>query len=386
MKIRTLMIMPLISLLATPIFNTMAGTSKGSMTLTLTGEIDMNINPAQAQQVNASLSGTTNFTGTPIYSTDASSSWADYYAIISLSQSQTRCNGNFVEKIPNQNAYGLLLTHSSNTNTKVYVTPKFNFNVVLSSFSSSYANNYAGSFFQSNSGVKDTQTPNQYVCFVPSNTSLAVPAGGTKNITITTPSTLPLYIDENLTPGKLSYQGTVFYVGSFGKQAAGDFYTRVSVTADILVKRSCTVTGLTNQQINENMTETNEVIRDSQFTLSCGGLGNPVNMSAVIKEGTIDSTNPNKLVLAPINGTVSDKKPWVMGLPYIQTATPNLTCADENNNKLLKFNGAIVQMEGTNMGNNKPDQFGIKWALCKPDNTKAGEYRGKVDVNIFVRG
>lgn len=55
------------------------------------------------------------------------------------------------------------------------------------------------------------------------------------------------------------------------------------------------------------MTFTNEVIRDSVFTLSCGGLGNPVNMSAVIKEGSLDPSIVNKLVLAPINGTVSNK-------------------------------------------------------------------------------
>ncbi|MBN6345092.1 hypothetical protein, partial [Escherichia coli] len=141
-----------------------------------------------------------------------------------------------------------------------------------------------------------------------------VPGGGSKVVSVTTPSSFPVYIDANLTPGKLTYKGTPFYVGSFGRSASGDFFAQVNVIADVTVKRSCAVTGVSNQQINENMTFTNEVIRDSVFTLSCGGLGNPVNMSAVIKEGSLDPSNVNKLVLAPINGTVSNKKPWVIGL------------------------------------------------------------------------
>ncbi|WP_311753253.1 hypothetical protein [Proteus columbae] len=388
MKMRNLMMASLTSVLMTSSFNVLAGTDMGAMTLNLTGVIDMNINPSQVQYINGTLSGTTSFQGKPIYDNQSNPSWNSVYAIISLSQSQSRCNSTFVSKIPNQsNKYGLKLTHSSNSGTVVYVTPQFNYNVSLSNFGSSFQSVYTGQFFQPNSGVVDKETPDVNVCYVPSNyATTTVPAGGTKNIRVTVPSSFPVYIDAQLTPGKLTYTGTPFYVGSFGRIVEGDFYAKVNVNANVTVKRSCAVTGVSNQQINENMTFTNEVIKDSVFTLSCGGTGNPVNMSAVIKEGSLDPNNVNKLVLAPINGTVSDKKPWVIGLPYKQTSTPSLKCANESNNDLLKFNNTDLELTGTNMGNNQPDIFGIKWAICKPDGTKAGEYRGKVDVNIFVRG
>ncbi|WP_368872186.1 hypothetical protein [Proteus terrae] len=388
MKMRNLMMASLTSVLMTSSFNVLAGTDRGAMTLSLTGVIDMNISPTQVQYINGTLIGNSSFPGSPVYDNSSNSSWDTKYAIISLSQSKTRCDSTFVSKIPGQtNKYGLKLTHSNNTSTAVYVTPQFNFNVSLSNFSSNYQSAYSGQFFQVNSSLVDKESSSINVCFVPHNyATTTVPGGGSKVVSVTTPSSFPVYIDANLTPGKLTYKGTPFYVGSFGRSASGDFFSQVNVIADVTVKRSCAVTGVSNQQINENMTFTNEVIKDSVFTLSCGGTGNPVNMSAVIKEGSLDPSNVNKLVLAPINGTVSNKKPWVIGLPYKQTSIPNLKCADENNNNLLKFNNTDIELSGTNMGNNQPDIFGIKWALCKPDGTKAGEYRGKVDVNIFVRG
>ncbi len=387
MKICTLMMIPLVSMLITPIFDAIAATSKGSMTLNLTGEIDMNINPSQSQQISGSLSGTTSFNATPVYSGSGSSAWATNFAIISLSQQDYRCNAQFVTEIPNHpNKYGLKLTHSSNNNTAVYVTPEFNFSVSLSNFGNTFESMYGGQFFRQNNNLIDVLTPDRKVCFVPKNYTAGVPSGGNKLVTISTPGTFPVYIDSYLTPGTLTYQGTRFYVGSFGGSTSVDYYLTVNINANILVKRSCKVTNITNQQINENMTHTGEVIRDSTFTLSCGGLGNPVNISAVIKEGTLDSTNSRKLVLAPINGTVSEKKPWVIGLPYRLTSPKILTCSDDQRNDLIKFNNTDLVLPGVTMGNNKADDFGIKWALCKPDGTKAGEYRGKVDVNIFVRG
>lgn len=388
MKMRNLMMASLTSVLMTSSFNVLAGTDRGPMTLKLTGVIDMNINPTQVQHINGTLTGKTSFTASPVYADSPKSPWNSAYALISLSQSQTKCDGTFVSKIPGQtDKYGLKLTHSSNPNTAVYVTPQFNFNVNISYKGSNLKSAYSGQFFHDSTDLVDVISPSMKVCFVPSNyASLTVASGGSKAVSVTVPNLFPIYIDNNLTPGKLEYKGTSFYVGSFGGDYSGDNYAQVNVIADVTVKRSCAVTGVSNQQINENMTFTNEVIKDSVFTLSCGGTGNPVNMSAVIKEGSLDPSNVNKLVLAPINGTVSNKKPWVIGLPYKQTSTPNLKCADENNNNLLKFNNTDIELSGTNMGNNQPDIFGIKWALCKPEGTKAGEYRGKVDVNIFVRG
>lgn len=390
MKIRNIIMTSLASVLITSSFNTLASTDKGSMTLTLTGVIDININSSEVQYINGTLTGATSFTGSPVYDhEDSRPSWDPKYAIIALSKSDERCDKDFVTAIPNQsNKYGLQLTHSSNPDSVVYVTPAFNFNVTLSGFNSSYYPNfYSGQFFQQNSGVVDMKSPAVNICYVPIGyANHSVNMGGTKTVTVMSPDSYPVYINANLTPGKLTYTGIPFYVASFGQRVSADYYLKVSVTADVTVKRSCAVTGVTNQQISEDMTSTNEVIRDSLFTVSCGGKGNPLNISATIKEGSLDPSNVRKLVLAPIDGTISTQKPWVMGLPYKQTSTPNLTCADENNNQLLKFDNSMVELSGVNMGNDQPDNFGIKWALCKPDDTKAGQYRGKVDVNIFVRG
>ncbi|MEQ5390867.1 hypothetical protein ABN236_02165 [Proteus sp. fly-1013] len=386
MKIRTWVMTPLACVLAMPIFATFAATDMGAMTLNLTGVIDMNVNMSQSQLVTGTLTGQTYFSATPIYSSSQTGTWNSRYAIISLSEQNYQCNASFVSVVPFQaNTYGLKLTHSSNPAASVYVTPKLNYSVELYNFGDKYQSIYAGQFFQTNPGVIDKITPDYKVCYVPT-VNAVVPGGGTKIVSIKSPGSLPIYIDNNLTPGTLTYRGTPFYVGSFGGSTRGDYYLKVNVTANIKVKRSCAITGVSNQQFNENMTHTKEVIRDSTFTLSCGGLGNPVNLSAVVKEGTADATNPRKLILAPINGTISDKKPWVMGLPYLQQSAPPFTCNDDQNAKLLRFDNTDLELTGTSVGNNVPTAFGIRWALCKPDGTKAGEYRGKVDVNIFVRG
>lgn len=386
MKIRTWVMTPLACVLAMPIFTTFAATDMGTMTLSLSGVIDMNVNTSQNQLVTGILTGQTYFSATPVYSPSQSGTWNSKYAIISLSQQNFQCNANFVSRVPNQSdIYGLKLTHSSNPAASVFVTPKLNYSVELYNFGDKYQSVYAGQFFQVNPGVIDKETSSYNVCYVPT-VNAVVPAGGTKIVSIKSPGSLPIYIDNNLTPGTLSYQGTPFFVGSFGGSNSGDYYLKVNVTANIKVKRSCAITGVSNQQFNENMTHTNEVIRDSYFTLSCGGLGNPVNISTVVKEGAADATNPRKLVLAPINGTVSDKKPWVMGLPYLKQSAPPLTCNNDQDPKLLRFDNTDLELTGTSVGKNEATPFGIRWALCKPDGTKAGEYRGKVDVNIFVRG
>lgn len=149
MKMRNLMMASLTSVLMTSSFNVLAGTDRGAMTLSLTGVIDMNISPTQVQYINGTLTGTSSFPGSPVYDISSNSSWDTKYAIISLSQSKTRCDATFVSKIPGQtNKYGLKLTHSNNTNTAVYVTPQFNFNVSLSNFSSNYQSAYSGQFFR----------------------------------------------------------------------------------------------------------------------------------------------------------------------------------------------------------------------------------------------
>ncbi|MBG3087788.1 hypothetical protein I4638_12055 [Proteus mirabilis] len=389
MKRRTLMKLSLLATLLLPTWNALAATHKGYMILRLSGEIDMNINPSQVQYINATLTGATSFNHQPVYANNIShSSWAARYALIALSSNTGWCNAQAFSPIPGQaNQYGLKLTHATNTNTTVYIIPELNYFVLLKNFYSDYKTLYLGKFFKKNTDVIDTYT-NINICYVPllNGGKPKVPTGGEKVITITSPSLLPIYIDNNLTPGKLAYNGKPLYIGSFGYSASADAYSTVNIIADITVKRSCSITGISNQQLNENMTSTNEVVRDSLFNLSCGGLGNPVNVTAVVKEGNIDPSNAKKLVLAPIKGTTSNQKPWVIGLPYQQTTMPHLTCADEKNNRLIKFNNTPTELTDTSLGNNQPEPFGIKWALCKPEGTKAGEYRGKVDVNFFVRG
>ncbi|HEJ9414878.1 TPA: hypothetical protein SMM66_003550 [Proteus mirabilis] len=387
MKRSTLMMLLMVTTLILPTWCALAAINKGEMTLSLTGEIDMNINPSQVQYINGTLSGTTNFSHRPVYSNYIQKSWNPSFALIALSSNTSRCNAQALTPIPGQsNKYGLKLTHNTNTNATAYVIPEINYSVMLKDFPPNYQPFYLGKFFHVNGGVIDDFTKKN-ICYVPSNYATAsVPANGMKDITITSPGLLPIYIDNNLTPGKLTYRGQPLYISSYGTYNDADSFVTVNIIANITVKRSCAVTGISNQQINENMTSTNEVVRDSLFTLSCGGLGNPVNISATVKEGSLDKSNINKLVLAPIKGTTSTQRPWVIGLPYKQTSTPNLTCADENNNHLIRFNNTAIELAGTNMGNNQPALFGIKWALCKPKGTKAGEYRGKVDVNFFVRG
>lgn len=367
---------------------TLAATNKGTMTLNLSGVIDMNINPSEVQYINGDLSGVTSFTGNPVYSNSVANSWSSTFALISLSQYSTRCNSTFVEKIPSQsNKYGLKLSLNTNSNIFVYVTPILNYSVSLGNFNSNiFKRNYSGQFFKENPDLVDPISRGVNVCFSPTSGSAAVPAGGTKTVTITSPGSFPIYITSGLVPGILSYKGTPFFIGSFGSIDAGDYNLKVHVNANIMVKRSCSVTGISAQQFNENMTLTNEIIRDSLFTVSCGGKGNPVNVSATVTEGSYDSSQPTKLLLAPINGTVSKEKPWVLAQPYRQGQAPSLTCNDVGRSGLIKFDNTEVELSNVNMGNDIAENVGIKWALCKTPQVKAGDYRAKVDVSIFVRG
>lgn len=361
------------------------------MKLTLTGSIDLTKNPSITQYIQGYLSGDTMINKSPVYHTYEQDNWNPEYALIALSSSNYKCDYSYATQVPGRsNTWGIKLTHETNASNSdpIYVTPNMKFNIILSDWTGPYYRDYSGQFFTYSSGLSD-RMGFANTCFVPSNTGVKVPPYGRKKIEIYSPSGYPVYLISpvhGLKPGRYISNRNNFYIASYAATKSNDVYSNVIIETGIVVKRFCQLSNITNQNITENMTAVDEIIRDSTFTVSCPGDVAPLMISARIKEGTIGQ-NLNKLILAPINNTNSESRPWVMGFPYKVPNTTTLTCADENRSDLLKFDDSEMPLGNISMGTvSAPQDFGIKWAICKPQGVKAGEYRGIVDVSVYVKG
>lgn len=101
--------------------------------------------------------------------------------------------------------------------------------------------------------------------------------------------------------------------------------------------------------------------------------------------GRPDPDDPSKLLLANDKGTFADNPPWVIGKPYLNGASPALSCSDAGKAGLMKFNNQEIELPSLIAKAGQIYNLGIKWAICSKNDVPAGNYKGKAVINIYTR-
>lgn len=360
-------------------------TNFGTMNLTLNGEVDLakTPNPATAHYLEGTLTGTTSMTLTTAYNTK-NDTWLSIFTLTGLSGNNSSCSGgrNIFGAIPGTNKKGLELVNSTNPAVKAYVIPTLQYTTIIGK-DHSEGWTMSGLFFSPPTGSGAASSDNSYTCFYPSGKS--VPPTWSKQMMIYDKVQYPIYFSRPVASGALKYTGAPLYITTEGAIEAARGYLKVNVSTNVNIMSTCQISNVTNNNIDVNMSLTNEVITESSLTFNCTGDGQyPVYLSARVTEGTADSTNPTRLLLKNIASSSVTKRPWVMGKTFLNGISPALTCQDTNSDGLIKFNGqeTALPLKATS---DQLYHLGIKWAICSDDTVPAGNYRGKTVISIYTR-
>lgn len=362
--------------------NTVKADVRGSMTLTLIGVVDLtkNPDPNTPQYVQGILTGSTSMTVRPAYGEWAggNSGWGPLAALVGLGSDDRFCyeGRDIFKDIPGnkQSQKGIVLNDIKDPTNMIYMTPTLNYQVT----SSALPKDYYGTFFAGNPNGMSRYSD---VCLYPDD---AVEPGRGKVITVTNSSRYPIYVSKTLKPGIISYNGKPLYVVTQGRDIEASGSLQLNVVADLRVIRVCQVSNVTNNVIDVAIPRSNEIIRESNITFSCTGDGNPINISAIAVTGHPDPAEPSKLILDKVGGGTVKNPPWVLGKPFVNGISPDLSCQNVDSSKLLKFNNTDLELP-LNAKPNNIENIGIKWAICAKDDTTPGQYTGKTYVTIYTK-
>ena len=368
-------------------FHAYSNQSYGSMTLTLIGTVDLakNPDPNTPQYVRGILTGKTLINShEPIYDECDNNlgEWSQVESLVGITGNEFYCYRgiDIFKQVPNSNSkYGLPLTDDKG-NINIYVTPTLKYEVRANG---SYLNSsYSGTFFSRNNNGLISNYSSMNACFYPQNQETS--AGGHKSIEVYNNDRYPVYVTEKLSPGYLSYKGAPIYIVTQGYSSGANANLRVNVRANLKIVRVCQISSVSNNNISVVMNRENEVIQESSLTYSCTGDGHPVFISAVVTEGKVNDSEPTKLVLNKQNGSANDPAPWVLGKPFVNGASPSLSCKDAGSQDLLNFNNQELQLPVI-AKYNQMENLGIKWAICSDDTVQPGKYRGKAVVTVYTK-
>ncbi|WP_413492632.1 hypothetical protein [Morganella psychrotolerans] len=360
-------------------------TNYGTMTLKLSGEVDLakTPNPATPHYLSGALTGTTSMSLPTAYNT-TTATWLNVISIVGISGNNTSCQSgtSAFHAVPGTNKKGLELTYSTNPAVKAYVIPEFNYvGMAILDQSTGWTTN--GSFFSPPRGNGAASLDGLNACIYPNG--LSVPSTWTKQIMVSNAGSYPVYISRPVAPGLVHYTGTPLYITTEGIAEAAKGYLRVNISADINIMSTCQISNIINNNIDVTMGFSNEIIKESSLTFSCTGEGQQqVYFSAKVTEGTADTANPNRLLLTNITSPSVKNRPWVIGKTFMDDASPALTCNNANANDLIKFNNQEMTLP-LKANLNQLYRLGIKWAICSDDTVPAGNYRGKTVINIYTK-
>ncbi|MDY3696276.1 MAG: hypothetical protein SO066_16540 [Proteus mirabilis] len=386
MKFNSIKFVSFLALFLLP-FHSYSNKSYGTMTLTLIGVVDLakNPDPNTPQYVRGILTGNTLISyHEPIYDeyNNNLGEWSETESLVGITGNEFYCyqGMNIFQQVPKSNSkYGLPLTDDKG-NINIYVTPTLKYEVRANG---SYLNSsYSGTFFSRNNNGLISNYSSMNSCFYPQDQETS--AGGHKSIEVYNNDRYPVYVTEKLSPGLLSYKGAPIYVVTQGYSSEANASLRINVRANLKIVRICQISSVSNNNISVVMNRENEVIQESSLTYSCTGDGHPVFVSAVVTEGKVNDSEPTKLVLNKQNGRVTDPAPWVLGKPFVNGASPALSCKDAGSQDLLKFNNQELQLPVI-AKYNQMENLGIKWAICSDDTVQPGQYRGKAVVTLYTK-
>ncbi|ELX8379862.1 hypothetical protein AB7Y49_12090 [Providencia vermicola] len=379
-----------------------SGQVHAEMNIILDGLLDLDIPkaPSDPYLVEARLTGRTYLSTQGTYGNHGF--WDQEWALVGLTSSGTYCqkeNSGFVVSIPGTNKKGFALDFYLPDGTKpsgaeAWIIPTINYNVsILGSdeeFNSQWRNlerNYTGTFFRPTPGLVDTYT-RANICMYPSRAYQQAYDTTRKYITFNISEKFELYTNFPMRPGRFQLQKVV-YVRTDGPRltphGAKDS-ERLQFETNIRVVRICKIKNVTQSTFDIVMGRNNQETRESRFQYTCTADNKPIYITAIPREGRVDSNNPRKLWFNKVDGTELDnsKSPWLLALPYKDGDDSTLLCSNETNTKLMKFNNSD-QAVGQNSVSNKDESLNIKWAICANDNVDPGKYRARVEVAVYTK-
>ncbi|WP_369310908.1 hypothetical protein [Providencia rettgeri] len=386
---------PLLSLALISVLGGYASSSLSAVfntiNLNLSGTVDMTMSERETHQVSAVLTGNNSFTVKPVLANKVTpNGWNTTIPLIGISSEQNRCNVDaYVSRPSSIIGYGLPLTNHTTQKTEVYITPELNYELVITGVGKPFVPLYKGTFYSEPSSDLEGM-PTRFVrnaCFIPSNTFASVPAGGEKQLTVTSPSQHTIYVSKDLSPGSFAYSGTQpLYVISGGWDLSARGALELKITANLVVLRYCEVSGVTNTKIEHQFNSEMQNLQSSSLSVTCNGSRqDSLRMVALAKETTYDGAEPTKLLLQPTDDSVkSEVLPWVLGLIHKVGDTESLSCNDIGKSNLIHFDGREMDL-GFKIEPNKPMALNIKWALCRTPEVKPGSYHGKTELSFFVK-
>lgn len=376
--------------------------AEAAFNINLEGYVDLDAPkaPNDPYLVQARLTGDTFLSASTVYG-PRQGSWSSEFALVAFTIRNNRCtqpgSSNFVSSIPGApGKYGFKLdfTDTSGTGNRMdaWIIPSIAFNVTFKGPDSGMEEfpglkrSYSGKFFTDNSsgGLRDSLTRDWNVCFIP----IGVSNRGsdeklTKEIRFSAPEPFELYTTGTLSPGRFSLTRKV-YVGTFGTTSLADRTSDVQFVTNIKVVRICKIKNVSQSNFNITLGRNNQEVVNSSFQYTCTADSKPIYISAIAREGRVDSSNKNKLWFDNTDGTSAKSPPWLLALPYKDGEDQSLTCADERKSNLLRFDNAEQELSPMSVSN-KDENLNIKWSVCSNDNVTPGKYRARVEVIVYTK-
>ncbi|MEX6281402.1 hypothetical protein AB6F89_02320 [Providencia hangzhouensis] len=388
-----------------PMKSMIAAQNGGTMTLTLEGIIDLEHPKAATDPylVEGRLPGRTSTTYNYIYGSKTQAWTSPDFAIFSISPRSTSCVDEPIveggpnataalQKVPGVNKVGIKLTHASGA--YAYIVPSLGFSVKLSGnnnigSSGFVKESYSGVVFEDVPNLVDRSTKGNRqwkLCYTPPDGTRA-PGGynSKRNVSVYIAGPMQMYAPVPIQPGRYSYSGIPLYVGSYGQDNDQDGVSTLQISTSLNVVRVCSISDVSQDNFTIIAGRETEFFRQSSFKYKCTADNKPIYISAIAREGTVDSANQHKLWFDRTGGNITSNTPYLLALPYAAGGSGSLTCKDEGKAGLLNFANQEETLLGLNSVSNVVQDLNIKWAICLNPNTEIGKYRARVEVSIYTK-
>lgn len=379
-----------------------SGQAHAVMNIVLEGLLDLDTPVASTEPylVEARLTGKTSLSTSGTYGNGGF--WSSEWALVGLSDGDSYCksaNSGFVVTIPGTSKKGFALDFflpdgSKPAGSQAWIIPTINYNVSILGSDADFKEqwrglerNYTGTFFRPATGLVDTFS-RANICMYPPNAYQEGYDTMRKFITFNTSSRFELYTNFQLVPGRFRLQKKVSVItqGPRISPNGANASERIEFITNIRVVRICKIKNVTQSTFDIVMGRSNQETRESRFQYTCTADNKPIYITAISREGRVDTNNPRKLWFNKVDGTEinNDKAPWLLALPYKDGDDSTLLCSNDTNAKLLKFNNEDQEI-GKNSVANQQESLNIKWAICANNNVDPGKYRARVEVAVYTK-
>lgn len=376
------------------------------MNIVLEGLLDLDEPkaPGDPYLIEARLTGRTTITAQTVYG-NLSESWDPAWALVGFSDATgsycKKADSGFVVPIPNTtNKYGFELQFYTpdgklSKDMEAWVIPALNYQVNFIGEDAAFKNwtglkrTYNGKFFSPNPDLTDGISPAWNICMHPygamERSSYPILQ---KQINFSIQDKIELYTNSTIRPGnfRLVKNVSVMTMGPRRSPLDAYAYENVAFTTNIKIVRICKIKNVTKSTFDIVMGRTDQEILQTSFQYTCTADNKPIYISGIAREGRADKTNPRKLLFNNLDGSepADNRSPWLLALPYKDGDDSTISCADQTNTRLMKFNNDDIEV-GKNSISNQTEKLNIKWAVCSNNNVVPGKYRARVEVAVYTK-